>query len=69
MPNVNGKMFPYTAQGRAAAAAEKANMPSYKMGGMVTAKRKLPSYKHGGVVSAKGSKYSKGHKQKSMTRT
>jgi|TARA_R110002096_G_scaffold380966_2_gene574842 hypothetical protein len=56
MPNVNGKMFPYTAEGKAAAAAaaEKANMPSYK---------------HGGVVSAKGSKYSKGHKQKSMTRT
>lgn len=67
MPNVNGKMFPYTAQGRAAAAAEKANMPSYKMGGMVTAKRKLPSYKKGGVVTAK--KYSNGHKQKSMTRT
>jgi len=67
MPNVNGKMFPYTAKGKAAAAAEKANMPSYKMGGMVTAKRKLPSYKKGGVVTA--TKYSNGHKQKSMVRT
>jgi hypothetical protein len=67
MPNVNGKMFPYTAEGKAAAAAEKANMPSYKMGGMVTAKRKLPSYKKGGVVTA--TKYSNGHKQKSMVRT
>jgi hypothetical protein len=67
MPNVNGKMFPYTAEGKAAAAAEKANMPSYKMGGMVTAKRKLPSYTKGGVVTA--TKYSNGHKQKSMVRT
>jgi hypothetical protein len=52
MPNVNGKMFPYTAEGKAAAAAEKANMPSYKKGGVVTA-----------------TKYSNGHKQKSMVRT
>jgi hypothetical protein len=56
MPNVNGKMFPYTAKGMAAAAA-------------AAAKTDRPSYKHGGVVSTEGSKYSKGHKQKSMTRT
>ena len=54
MPNVNGKMFPYTAKGMAAAAA-------------AAAKTDRPSYKHGGVVTAK--KYSNGHKQKSMTRT